>query len=309
MCDKLAGWTRSQKRFCKQYFGFTDTIRQAARLTLDECRSQFKNRRWNCSTNRAPYLFAKLPESGIRESSFLYALSSAALTYSITSACSQGKLTGCSCDETRKGLTPEGFRWSGCSDNIAYGMGVAENFLDPRIRNKTNLMLINLHNFETGRQIIEKNMIKQCKCSGVGSCETKTCWRAMPSFSLIAAKLKEKFDAATEVELRKQSGANSRFKIVAKNQLFRKLNKLDLIYLNRSPDFCQANRRLASYGTHGRVCNKTSRGIDGCDLLCCGRPYKTTFQVVKYKCNCTFQWCCSVKCNECQSVQEITHCQ
>ena len=80
-------------------------------------------------------------------------MSSAALTYSITSACSEGKLTGCSCDETRKGLTSEGFKWSGCSDNIAYGMGVAENFLDPRIKNRTNLMLINLHNFETGRQV------------------------------------------------------------------------------------------------------------------------------------------------------------
>ena len=167
---------------------------------------------------------------------------------------------------------------------------------------------MNVHNFETGRYVIEKHMIKQCKCSTT-ACETKSCWRAMPPFSLIAAKLKEKFDAATEVELRKQTGANSRFKIVAKNQLFRKLNKLDLIYLNRSPDFCQANRRLASYGTRGRVCNKTSRGIDGCDLLCCGRSYKTTFQVVKYKCNCSFQWCCSVKCQECQSVQEITTCQ
>lgn len=166
-------------------------------------------------------------------------------------------------------------------------------------------MLVNLHNLETGRQVIEKNMIKQCKCLGV-SCELKTCTRTMPPFSVIAAKLKEKYDSAVEVELKKN--ANTRMKMTAKNQLFRKLNKLDLIYLNRSPDFCQANRRLASYGTHGRVCNKASRGIDSCDLLCCGRPYKTTFQIVKYKCNCTFEWCCSVKCSECQSIQEVTTC-
>jgi hypothetical protein len=163
-------------------------------------------------------------------------------------------------------------------------------------------------------------MITQCKCHGVsGSCEIKTCWRAMPSFSLIGNKLKEKFDAATEVRIRRLNkqtinnnnnniNNNKVQKLVAKNQMFRKLDKTDLVYLNRSPDFCEANLRLGARGTHGRVCNKNSRGIDGCDLLCCGRPYKTQLQTVKYKCNCTFLWCCSVKCNECTSVQEISTC-
>jgi hypothetical protein len=153
-------------------------------------------------------------------------------------------------------------------------------------------------------------MVTQCKCHGVsGSCEIKTCWRAMPSFSLIGNKLKEKYDAATEVRIRKAFNKQTkRSKIVPKNQLFRQLDKSDLIYMNRSPDFCQKNLKFATYGTSGRVCNKNSRGIDGCDLLCCGRPYKTQLQTVKYKCNCTFLWCCSVKCQECQSVQEISTC-
>ena len=152
-------------------------------------------------------------------------------------------------------------------------------------------------------------MITQCKCHGVsGSCEIKTCWRAMPSFSLIGNKLKEKYDAATEIRIRKYGKRTARAKIIPKNQLFHKLEKSDLIYLNRSPDFCQANLRFASRGTHGRVCNKNSRGIDGCDLLCCGRPYRTQLQTVTYKCNCTFLWCCSVKCSECQSVQEVSIC-
>ncbi len=142
-----------QKRFCKQYFGFTNTIQSAAKLTLNECQTQFKNRRWNCSTLDRPQLFGRLPEAGLREASFVYALSSAALTYSITSACSEGKLTGCSCDESKKNKAASGYIWSGCSDNIAYGMGVAETFLDPRIRNKPHLMLLNLHNLESGRQV------------------------------------------------------------------------------------------------------------------------------------------------------------
>jgi len=114
ICDKLHlyGWTSLQESFCKRNFDFSETLKKAAKLTLDECQFQFKSRRWNCSTsNERKNIFAKLPESGLRESSFIYALSSAALTYAITRACSEGKIMGCSCDETKKGKTIDGHRW------------------------------------------------------------------------------------------------------------------------------------------------------------------------------------------------------
>lgn len=53
-----------QKRFCKNNFDFLNSIKKAALITLDECKLQFKSRRWNCSTTSMPNLFAKLPESG-----------------------------------------------------------------------------------------------------------------------------------------------------------------------------------------------------------------------------------------------------
>lgn len=307
ICEHLNGWTSVQKKFCVEHFDFMDLISKAAKTTLSECESQFKSRRWNCSTTNSPNIFNRLPESGLREASFVYALSSAALTYTITNACSEGKLTGCSCDESKKRHVTGGYQWSGCSDNIAYGMAIAENFLDPRVKNRLNLLMVNLHNFETGRKIIEKNMNKQCKCHGVsGSCEIKTCWRSMPTFSVIGAKLKEKYDAAVQVDVEKRINKQ---RIVPRNRALKKLSKSDLLYIKNSPDFCRPNPRLASYGTKDRICNKTSRGIDSCELLCCGRPFVTQLEVVTYKCNCTFKWCCSVTCKECKKIQEVTRCR
>ena len=186
-------------------------------------------------------------------------------------------------------------------------MGVAESFLEPRVKNRLRLTHLNAHNYETGRQIIEKNMIKQCKCHGVsGSCEIKTCWRAMPPFSLIAGKLKEKYDAAVQVSVKKNA---NQVKIIPQSKYYRRLVKTDLVYLNQSPDFCRPYPKLAAYGTKGRVCNKTARGANSCDSLCCGRAYKTQVETVTYKCNCTFVWCCSVNCNECQTSNQVTKCR
>lgn len=113
ICQSLSGWTKLQKKFCLEHFDFVDVIYQAAKMTISECQSQFKSRRWNCSTSNDPSVFKFLPESGLREAAFVYALSSAALTYSITSACSEGKLAGCSCDETKKRPIRNGHLWTG----------------------------------------------------------------------------------------------------------------------------------------------------------------------------------------------------
>lgn len=82
----------------------------------------------------------------------------------------------------------------------------------------------------------------------------------------------------------------------------------DLVYLEPSPGFCTKNQRLGIQGTSGRQCNNTSIGVDGCDLMCCGRGYRTQEVIVVERCSCTFHWCCEVKCKLCRTKKTIHTC-
>lgn len=39
------------------------------------------------------------------------------------------------------------------------------------------------------------------------------------------------------------------------------------VYLESSPDYCEADPDKGILGTRGRHCNISSHGIDGCDLV------------------------------------------
>lgn len=156
-------------------------------------------------------------------------------------------------------------------------------------------------------QAILNNMRVECKCHGVsGSCEFKTCWKAMPPFRKVGNVLKEKFDGATEVE---QSEIGSTKVLVPKNSQFKPHTDEDLVYLDSSPDFCDHDLKNGVLGTSGRQCNKTSKAIDGCELMCCGRGFHTDEVEVVERCSCKFHWCCSVKCKPCHRVVEIHTCR
>jgi len=155
-------------------------------------------------------------------------------------------------------------------------------------------------------QVIARNMVVQCKCHGVsGSCELKTCWRAMPSLRRIGEQLKEKFDGATEVVLRR---IGTRRHLVPRHAYFKPHTDTDLVYLQASPDFCDPDPKSGSLGTIGRQCNRTSRAMDGCELMCCGRDFTTHTRVVIERCQCRFHWCCYVKCQTCERQVEENIC-
>ncbi len=129
----------------------------------------------------------------------------------------------------------------------------------------------------------------------------------MPPFRKVGNVIKEKFDGATEVELRKVGTTKV---LVPRNSQFKPHTDEDLVYLDPSPDFCEHDPRTPGIlGTAGRFCNKTSKAIDGCELMCCGRGFHTEEVEVVDRCSCKFHWCCYVKCKQCRKMVEMHTCR
>jgi wingless-type MMTV integration site family, member 5 len=155
------------------------------------------------------------------------------------------------------------------------------------------------------KQAVYRMVKVECRCHGVsGSCSMKTCWLKLPSFREIGDYLKEKYESAIEVKYESRH-----HQLKARYKRFSKPTKEDLIYIEDSPNYCNANPKLGSLGTQGRQCNKNSNGPDSCRIMCCGRGYYIQKTIKEEKCKCKFQWCCSVKCETCITEVETYICK
>ncbi|TRY56044.1 hypothetical protein DNTS_004271 [Danionella cerebrum] len=162
-----------------------------------------------------------------------------------------------------------------------------------------------------GKVTILENMHLRCKCHGLsGSCEVKTCWWAQPDFRLLGDYLKDKYDSASEMVVEKHRESRGWVETLrAKYAFFKHPTERDLVYYEGSPNFCEPNPETGSFGTRDRACNVSSHGIEGCDLLCCGRGHNTRTEKRKEKCHCIFHWCCYVSCQECVRVYDVHTCK
>ncbi|XP_059172545.1 protein Wnt-16-like isoform X2 [Physella acuta] len=311
-CNEVPGLVHQQLQVCKDNPQSLMCISEGAKRGILECQSQFRFERWNCTTQKNYTVFGPILRKGTRETAFVYAVLSAGVVHSVTQACSVGNLTDCSCDMSRYGEADvEGWKWGGCSDNVNYGLWFSKTFVDaPETvasqngKNVRNLM--NLHNNEVGRKVVEKLMSKKCRCHGVsGSCAVKTCWRGLPAFKDIGQSLKSFYE--TSVRLAGRSKQKLRRKEKSKRRV--PISTEELVYLSKSPNYCKHNPTRGILGTTGRVCNRTSEGPEGCNLLCCGRGYNT--QVVKHveRCHCKFHYCCYVECKSCATMVDIHTCK
>nr|AEH58047.1 EGL-20 [Trichinella spiralis] len=328
ICSSLLYLNEQQRRVCAAHPYTMHSVSVGIRLAIAECQWQFRPERWNCTpirgANESAFdIFGTMLKSGNRESAFLEAITTAGLVHAIVTACTTGNLTDCSCDMSKNGLegfrvksrpddASENWRWGGCSDNIRYGIIFAREFLDKHVRkqfqqNKDSRDLVILHNQEVGRKAISENMKRHCRCHGIsGSCEMKTCWQQMPKMKEVSEQLKLFYDRSS-IQVTKRA----KRKLRRKNKYERKipLRISELVYQNRSPNYCVRDDKMGLLGTYGRQCNRTTLSSDSCDLLCCGRGYDTRL-VTKYeRCHCKFVWCCYVTCKACNWNVEMHTCK
>ncbi|KAL0279004.1 UNVERIFIED_CONTAM: hypothetical protein PYX00_000654 [Menopon gallinae] len=327
ICSRIPGLAEKQREICRSAPDAMVAVGDGVRLGLLECQEQFKNQRWNCSAVGSSDVFGHVIVVGSREAAFTYAISSAGVTYTVTAACSRGNISACGCDPyhlKRRDISPRGWKWGGCSADVGYGMKFARRFLDAREIEGDARSLMNLHNNKAGRKAVKMNLLTECKCHGVsGSCTMKTCWRTLPPFRQIGDNLMKKYSKARPV-VAVQSGMSARSTVNRPKSLklvlrrprsqsqqqkppVRLPKRSELVYLQGSPNYCERDPATGSLGTAGRFCNRTSRGTDGCDLLCCGRGYNTHQYTKTWQCHCKFHWCCYVNCDTCsQRTEEYT---
>ena len=89
-----------------------------------------------------------------RETAYIYAIFSAGVMYSVTRACSRGKLDRCGCDQNVRTVDTGGkFEWGGCSDNIRFGHRFSKEFVDSNEMRRSEKGLMNVWNNGAGRLV------------------------------------------------------------------------------------------------------------------------------------------------------------
>ncbi|XP_063833984.1 protein Wnt-7b [Ostrinia nubilalis] len=302
------GLTERQRALCHAAPAAVAALGNGLSMAYAECRAQLAGRRWNCSgVGDDPRLGHVLPLA-TREAAFTYAITAAGVTHALSEACARGDLPACACAANRRRFSgaAEQFEYGGCGE-ASFGARFARRFLDARELEADARAAMNLHNNRVGRKVVKEMVRRECKCHGVsGSCAVRTCWRALPPFPAVGAALRDKLRRAKHVVAEEYDlrGLHARAVALRHPRLVvrrtgKPPRKSELVFLAKSPQYCEPDAAAAAPGTHGRHCNRTSKGEDGCDLLCCGRGYSTVTLVREAKCRCQFHWCCSVSCHSC----------
>ncbi|KGL78733.1 Protein Wnt-2b, partial [Tinamus guttatus] len=305
ICDNIPGLVNKQRQLCQRYPDIMQSVGEGTKEWIRECQHQFRHHRWNCSTlDRDHTVFGRVMLRNLREAP--HPNSSASLSQQV-----HGGEAGAGDPhgeelwlETRRFLHQGGSgdrRREGPAEPLQRGQGPAGSCAGPCQRSVPQ----SLQGPGVHRLAVKRFLKLECKCHGVsGSCTLRTCWLAMSDFRKTGDHLRKKYNGAIQVTMN-QDGTG--FTLANKN--FRKPTKTDLVYFENSPDYCVMDKSAGSLGTAGRVCNKMSRGTDGCEVMCCGRGYDTTRVTRVTKCECKFHWCCAVRCKECEDTVDVHTCK
>ncbi|MEE6479041.1 hypothetical protein FKM82_012107 [Ascaphus truei] len=303
----------------KAYLTYSTSVAVGAQSGIEECKFQFAWERWNCPETALQLSTHNGLRSATRETSFVHAISSAGVMYTLTRNCSMGDFDNCGCDDSRNGrIGGRGWVWGGCSDNVEFGERISKLFVDGLETGQDARALMNLHNNEAGRLAVKATMKRTCKCHGIsGSCSIQTCWLQLAEFRDIGNYLKVKHDQALKLEMdkRRMRSGNSADNRGAIADAFGSVAGTELIFLEDSPDYCLKNASLGLQGTEGRECLQSGKNLSqwerrSCRRLCteCGLKVEEKRTEIISSCNCKFHWCCTVKCEQCKQVVTKHYC-
>uniref|UniRef100_UPI00398E7450 protein Wnt-7b-like n=1 Tax=Pristiophorus japonicus TaxID=55135 RepID=UPI00398E7450 len=156
ICNKMPGLAPRQRVLCQSRPDAMIVIGEGAQLGLDECQHQFRDSHWNCTSLGERTVFGQELRVGSRETAFAYGMVAAGVAHAVTRACSRGSLADCGCDRATHGFydRERGWTWGGCSADIEHGLAFSRRFLDAREVKRHTRRLMNLHNNEAGRKLI-----------------------------------------------------------------------------------------------------------------------------------------------------------
>lgn len=327
ICSSRRGLSPKQQALCTKYRDHMEFIVDGSKMALDECARNFKDRRWNCTfpVNHMRGFTPFIP-TGHREAAFVHSIIAAGTFHALSRACMESKITShCHCSqEPRPNGLKSTYLWAGCGDNLPYGYKFSKMFVDGREElgsgdtqdlSQISRILMNLHNNEAGRRALMEKSFVQCRCHGLSKgCSTKTCYRQLKPFKVVAKHLRGQYASAIEAEIsHRKTGTGeegaTEMKLREKFPQYQKVTKKNMVYLEDSPNYCLKNPALGSLGTAGRQCNRTSDGLDGCKLLCCGRGFHVKRQLTRDSCACQFIWCCHLKCQTCEVEKNVHYCK
>ncbi|KFO60923.1 Protein Wnt-7a [Corvus brachyrhynchos] len=307
ICNKIPGLAPRQRAICQSRPDAIIVIGEGSQMGINECQFQFRNGRWNCSALGERTVFGKELKVG----TWLRALLPGSARRAPAGAHGGGTGTAAGLRRSSSRLVPAraGRSLSHCRTNLSLSVTRCPSD-SPGVLGRVSLVLTHPSLFFPP-QILEENMKLECKCHGVsGSCTTKTCWTTLPKFRELGYILKDKYNEAVQVEpVRASRNKRPTFLKIKKPLSYRKPMDTDLVYIEKSPNYCEEDPVTGSVGTQGRMCNKTAQQSNGCDLMCCGRGYNTHQYSRVWQCNCKFHWCCYVKCNTCSERTEVYTCK
>ncbi|KAH7720677.1 MOM-2 protein [Aphelenchoides avenae] len=249
--SNVTGLSSDQRLIAAQNSEIMPFVVQGVKQALEECRRLYANETWNCTWTNEAALKEFTPETA-----YLHAIISGGISRSLAEACAtSANVTVCGCAKLVNNAS-DSFVWDACSHNLKFAHKFSLNFVEAAWKHgvKTIETIVVSRNSAIGRKVLTSRMATVCRCNGfLGACKddgstTKVCKKLVPPLELFAAALRENYANAKKLnlthDLRTMPISPERD---LRSRLFAGIGPRDLVYLDESPNYCEASEERELY--------------------------------------------------------------